>query len=107
MANYDVYDLKAAKVGEVELADEVFACEVNTQAIFDAVLRQQSSWRQGTHKVKNRREVSKFAAVVRSLGDRRVQAVQDRVHLVQFSTEVAVSHLVQLQEAILSSLTVR
>ena len=58
MANYDVYDLKAAKVGEVELADEVFACEVNTQAIFDAVLRQQSSWRQVTHKVKNRREVS-------------------------------------------------
>lgn len=58
MANYDVYDLKAAKVGEVELADEVFACDVNTQAIFDAVLRQQSSWRQGTHKVKNRREVS-------------------------------------------------
>ena len=58
MANYDVYDLKAAKVGEVELADEVFACEVNTQAIFDAVLRQRSSWRQGTHKVKNRREVS-------------------------------------------------
>lgn len=58
MANYDVYDLKAAKVGEVELADEVFACEVNTQAIFDAVLRQQSSLRQGTHKVKNRREVS-------------------------------------------------
>ena len=58
MSNYDVYDLKAAKVGEVELADEVFACEVNTQAIFDAVLRQQSSWRQGTHKVKNRREVS-------------------------------------------------
>ena len=58
MANYDVYDLKAAKVGEVELADEVFACEVNTQAIFDAVLRQQSPWRQGTHKVKNRREVS-------------------------------------------------
>ena len=58
MANYDVYDLKAATVGEVELADEVFACEVNTQAIFDAVLRQQSSWRQGTHKVKNRREVS-------------------------------------------------
>ena len=58
MANYDVYDLQAAKVGSVELADEVFACEVNTQAIFDAVLRQQSSLRQGTHKVKNRSEVS-------------------------------------------------
>ena len=58
MANYDVYDLTANKVGSVELKDDVFNCEVNEQAIFDAVLRQQSSLRQGTHKVKNRREVS-------------------------------------------------
>ena len=58
MANYDVYDLTAKKVGSVDLKDDVFNCEVNEQAIFDAVLRQQSSLRQGTHKVKNRREVS-------------------------------------------------
>ncbi len=58
MAKFDVYDLSAKKVGDVELADSVFACEVNTQAIFDAVLRQQSSLRQGTHKVKTRSEVS-------------------------------------------------
>ncbi len=58
MAKFDVYDLTAKKVGDVELADSVFACEVNTQAIFDAVLRQQSSLRQGTHKVKTRSEVS-------------------------------------------------
>ena len=58
MANYDVYDLTAKKVGSVELQDSVYKCEVNTQAIFDAVLRQQSSLRQGTHAVKTRAEVS-------------------------------------------------
>ncbi|MBQ1478059.1 MAG: 50S ribosomal protein L4 [Erysipelotrichaceae bacterium] len=58
MAKCDVFDLTAKKVGEVELADSVFAIEVNRQAIFDALLRQQSSWRQGTHDVKSRAEVS-------------------------------------------------
>jgi large subunit ribosomal protein L4 len=54
----DVLDLTGKKVGDVELADSVFACEVNSQAIFDALLRQQSSWRQGTHDTKTRAEVS-------------------------------------------------
>ena len=54
----DVLDLTGKKVGDVELADSVFGCEVNEQAIFDALLRQQSSWRQGTHDTKTRAEVS-------------------------------------------------
>ena len=54
----DVLDLTGKKVGNVELADSVFGCEVNNQAIFDALLRQQSSWRQGTHDTKSRSEVS-------------------------------------------------
>ena len=54
----DVLDLTGKKVGDVELADSVFACKVNEQAIFDAVLRQESSWRQGTHAVKGRSDVS-------------------------------------------------
>ena len=58
MANYDVFDLTANKVGTIDLKDNVFAVEVNTQAIFDAVLRQQSSLRQGTHAVKTKAEVS-------------------------------------------------
>lgn len=58
MAKFDVFDLTAKKVGEIDLADSVFNIEVNRQAIFDALLRQQSSWRQGTHDVKNRSEVS-------------------------------------------------
>ena len=54
----DVLDLTGKKVGKVDLNDSVFQCEVNEQAIFDALLRQQSSWRQGTHDTKGRSEVS-------------------------------------------------
>ena len=54
----DVLDLTGKKVGDVKVADSVFNCEVNEQAIFDALLRQQSSWRQGTHDTKTRAEVS-------------------------------------------------
>ena len=58
MAKFDVFDLNAKKVGDIELADSIFNIEANSQAIYDALLRQQSSWRQGTHKVKTRSEVS-------------------------------------------------
>ncbi len=54
----DVLDLTGKKVGTTELNDSVFQCKVNEQAIFDALLRQQSSWRQGTHDTKGRSEVS-------------------------------------------------
>ena len=54
----DVLDLTGKKVGSVELNDSVYNCEVNNQAIFDALLRQQSSLRQGTHDTKTRAEVS-------------------------------------------------
>ena len=54
----DVLDLTGKKVGSVDLNDAVFKCEVNKQAIFDAILRQESSWQQGTHDTKSRAEVS-------------------------------------------------
>ena len=54
----DVLDLTGKKVGDIDLNDTVFQCKVNEQAIFDAVLRQQSSWQQGTHDTKTRAEVS-------------------------------------------------
>ena len=54
----DVLDLTGKKVGDIDLNDTVFQCKVNEQAIFDAVLRQQSSLRQGTHDTKTRAEVS-------------------------------------------------
>ena len=58
MAKFDVFDFTANKVGDIELADGVFNIEANNQAMFDAVLRQRASWRQGTHDTKTRSEVS-------------------------------------------------
>jgi len=44
-------------VGEISLADSVFAIEPNEQALFDVVKAQRAAMRQGTHKAKNRSEV--------------------------------------------------
>ncbi|MDY6062783.1 MAG: 50S ribosomal protein L4 [Erysipelotrichaceae bacterium] len=58
MAKLEVFDINAKKIEDIEVNDSVFGIEVNNQAIFDAVLRQQASLRQGTHDTKTRREVS-------------------------------------------------
>ena len=58
MPKMNIYNLEAKVVGSMELADAVFNIEPNKQAIFDAVLLQQASLRQGTHKTKTRSEVS-------------------------------------------------
>lgn len=57
MLKLNVLNLEGKPVGEIELAAEIFGIEVNKQAIFDAVIMQRASLRQGTHDVKNRREV--------------------------------------------------
>ena len=43
---------------EITLADSVFGIEPNQQCIFDAIVMQRASVRQGTHDTKNRTEVS-------------------------------------------------
>ena len=58
MPQMDLYNLEAKVVGSVDLADAVFNIEPNNQAIYDAVLLQQASMRQGTHKTKTRTEAS-------------------------------------------------
>jgi large subunit ribosomal protein L4 len=57
MLKIKVYNQEGADVKELELNDAVFGIEPNNQAIFDMVLLQRASLRQGTHKVKNRTEV--------------------------------------------------
>ena len=42
---------------EITLADTVFGIEPNQQCIFDAIVMQRASMRQGTHDTKNRTEV--------------------------------------------------
>ncbi|WP_251553881.1 50S ribosomal protein L4 [Neobacillus muris] len=47
-----------SQVGEVELNDSVFGIEPNQHVLFEAIIMQRASLRQGTHSVKNRSEVS-------------------------------------------------
>lgn len=53
-----VLDVKGAQVKEITLNDNVWGIEPHQQAIFDTVISQQASLRQGTKKVKTRAEVS-------------------------------------------------
>jgi large subunit ribosomal protein L4 len=54
----DVVDLNNEKVGEVELADEVFGAEVNEALLYEAVNQYTAGLRAGTHKTKVRSEVA-------------------------------------------------
>jgi len=58
MPKVDVVDLKNQKVGEIELADEVFASEVNQSLLYESVRHYTAGLRRGTAKVKSRHEVS-------------------------------------------------
>jgi len=57
MPKVAMYNVSGAQVGEIELADTVFGIEPNKYVLHDAVVMQQASLRQGTHKVKGRSEV--------------------------------------------------
>jgi len=58
MTQVNLYNLEAKEIGTFDLANGVFDIEPNQQVMFDAIIMQQASLRQGTHKVKSRREVS-------------------------------------------------
>ena len=58
MPKVDVVDLTNKKVDELELADSVFAAEINKALIHQAVIAHQAAGRAGTHKTKSRGEVS-------------------------------------------------
>ena len=57
MPKVTMFNQTGAQVGEIELADAVFGIAPNEHALFDAVMMQRASLRQGTHKVKTRSEV--------------------------------------------------
>ncbi|BDH63661.1 50S ribosomal protein L4 [Ureibacillus massiliensis 4400831 = CIP 108448 = CCUG 49529] len=58
MTKVSVLSQTGASVGEIELNDSVFGIEPNEAVLFDAVIAQRASLRQGNHKVKNRSEVA-------------------------------------------------
>lgn len=47
-----------SQVGEIELNESVFGIEPNQHVLFEAIVMQRASLRQGTHKVKTRSEVA-------------------------------------------------
>src|ERR1700704_4036844 len=54
----DVVDNQNAKVGSVELSDDVFGGRVNSELIWESVVRANAARRRGTHATKNRALVS-------------------------------------------------
>jgi large subunit ribosomal protein L4 len=57
MTKVALFKQDGSNAGEVELNDNVFGIEPNDNTVFDAVLMQRASLRQGTHAVKNRSAV--------------------------------------------------
>ena len=58
MPTVDIIDLNNQKVGELELADEVFGAAVNESLLYEAVRQFRAGQRAGTHKTKVRAEVA-------------------------------------------------
>src|SRR5579864_3831089 len=58
MPTVDVVDMNNQKVGELELADEVFGAEVNENLLYEAVRHFQAGERAGTVKTKVRGDVA-------------------------------------------------
>ena len=58
MPKVTLLDQKGASVGEIELNDSIFGIEPNQHVLFEAIVMQRASLRQGTHKVINRSEVA-------------------------------------------------
>ena len=57
MPNLALLNQEGSQVGEIKLNDSIFGIAPHQQAMFDAVLLQRASLRQGTHKTKTRTEV--------------------------------------------------
>jgi large subunit ribosomal protein L4 len=57
MPKLTVFDQKGTEVGNVDLPDSVYGIEPNEHVLYQAVVMQQASQRQGTHAVKNRSAV--------------------------------------------------
>ena len=58
MPKIALFNQAGSQVGDIELNESVFGIEPNESVVTEAILMQRASLRQGTHKVKNRSEVS-------------------------------------------------
>lgn len=58
MTNVSLFKQDGSQAGDITLNDAVFGIEPNESVVFDVILSQRASLRQGTHAVKNRSAVS-------------------------------------------------
>ena len=58
MPKVSVLSQTGSSVGEIELNEAIFGIEPNEAVLFEALVQQRASLRQGNHKVKNRSEVA-------------------------------------------------
>lgn len=57
MTNVSLFKQDGSQAGDITLNDAVFGIEPNESVVFDVILNQRASLRQGTHAVKNRSAV--------------------------------------------------
>ena len=58
MKKVELLNLKGEKVKDINLNEEIFGIKINNKVLNDAIILSRASLRQGTHKTKNRSEVS-------------------------------------------------
>ena len=104
MPTVATYNQSGVKVGEIQLNDAVFGVEVNEAVMHQAVVRQLSNERLGTHATKTRGMVRGGG---RNLGNKKVLVVHVPVPAVPQSGLVAVLHLVHNLAAITKLCLVR
>lgn len=80
MPNVALFKQDGTQSGEVTLNEEIFGIEPNENVVYDAIIMQRASLRQGTHAVKNRQLLS--AVVVVNHGNKKEQAVHVKVQSV-------------------------
>lgn len=97
MLTVKVYNQEGSEVKDLELNEAVFGIEPNKQALFDMVLLQRASLRQGTHKVKT---VLKFVVVVKNHGVKKVLVELDKDQSVHHNGVEEELYLVQHLEVI-------
>ena len=58
MKKVELLNLKGEKVKDINLNENIFGIEPNKNVLYDAIILSRAALRQGTHKTKNRSEVS-------------------------------------------------
>ena len=96
MPNIKVYDMKGAEVGEMTLADSVFAVEYNESLIHQAVVTYLANQRQGTKGTLTRSEV--FAPKSRDYSKKMNVSARRGALLSAISKKVADGEMVVVDE---------